>query len=124
MKSRWAVVLLIVALAMVAAGGWVFYARISDQYRTAAPLDVAAYISSGNSLRGNTYKLEGEVMTLLTWSPTGRLMSVGIDGEKRVLPVLLPSEFSSVNIQKGEKFRFLLVVDDKGVLRTKKLAKL
>lgn len=111
-------------VAAVAAGGWIWSSQSSEAFRRAAPLDVSSYVSGANSLRGNAYKLEGEMAGLLAWSPTGRLMAVEMeDGRKRV-PVLLPSEHNALDIQKGMKFRLLLVVDDQGLLRVSKLAKL
>ncbi len=42
-----------------------------------ATLDVKAYLENANSLRGNVYKIEGEVTNALAWSPsTGRLIAV------------------------------------------------
>lgn len=114
---------LVVGVLLLSFGGWFVMSKVLDPLRTAAPLDVQAYASSANSLRGNTYKLKGEVLALLAWSPSGRLISVGIEEGKRTIPVLLPKEFNSVNIDKGQKFDFLLVVDDSGVLRVRKLAK-
>jgi len=108
---------------LILAGGF-FFSGCSDPYRTATPLDVATYLASANSMRGNTYKLEGEVMSLLAWAPSGRLISIGIEQGTKAIPVLLPPEFNAVNIEKGQKFKLLVVVDDQGILRAKKLAKL
>ena len=116
-------VALLITVGLVAAAGWLWIFRASEQFRTAAPFDAAAYASSANGLRGNTYKLDGEILALLAWSPSGRLISVGIEEGKKVVPILLPSEFNPINIEKGLKFRFLLVVDDQGILRVQKLAK-
>ena len=44
--------------------------------------------------------------------------------EKETIPVLVTPEFNALNIQKGQKFRFVLEVDPKGVLITKKLSQL
>lgn len=95
----------------------------SDPYRSVALLDIPAYLENANSLRGNVYKAEGEVSNSLAWSPTsGRLIAV--DVEKETIPVLVTPEFNAINIQKGQKFRFVLEVDPKGVLKTKKLSQL
>ena len=96
----------------------------SDPFRTVAPLDVKAYLENANSLRGNVYKIEGEVSNALAWSPaTGRLIAVGVNSGADVIPVLVTTDFNQINIQKGQKFIFLLEVDDKGILRTKDLSK-
>lgn len=115
---------LLAVVVIVSAGGWFWFSRTSGAFRTAAPLDLPAFASSANSLRGNTYKIEGEVAALLAWSPTGRLVSVQSGDGNKVVPLLLPEELNATNIQKGMKFRFLLLVDDQGIPRVTKLAKL
>ncbi len=69
-------------------------------------------------------RIEGEVLNSLGWSPTkGRLIAVGVDDGSKVVPVLVTTDFSHVNIQRGQRFIFLLEVDDKGILRTKDMTK-
>ena len=81
-------------------------------------------MENANSLRGNVYKVDGEVSNSLAWSPTkGRLFAVDIEQGKNTIPILVTKEFNDVNIQKGQKFTFVLVVDEKGLLRTKKITK-
>lgn len=95
----------------------------ADPYRTLAVLDVQSYMQNANSLRGNVYKVEGEVSNSLAWSPnSGRLIAV--DVAEDVLPVMVTPEFNAINIQKGQKFLFVVEVDDKGVLKTQKLSQL
>jgi hypothetical protein len=104
-------------------GARFFLSSGSDPDRTIATLDVPAYMENANSLRGNVYKAEGEVSNSLAWSSTaGRLIAV--DVEKETIPVLVTPEFNAINIQKGQKFRFVLEVDPKGILKTKKLSQL
>lgn len=86
-------------------------------------MDVKTYLENANSLRGNVYKIEGEVVNSLGWSPSkGRLIAVEVDNNE-VVPVLVTTDFSHINIQKGQRFIFLLEVDDKGILRTKDMTK-
>lgn len=102
-------------------GSRFFLSAGTDPYRTVALLDVPAYLENANSLRGNVYKVSGEVSNALAWSPTsGRLIAV--DVEKDTIPVLVTPEFNAINIQKGQKFVFVLEVDERGVLKTKKLS--
>lgn len=113
-----AVALVIVALA----GGYFLFGRASDPYRGLSPLPVADYLQNSNSLRGNVYKLEGTIATSLQWSPNvGRLFSVEVNGD--VLPVLVPPQFNSVNIEKGQRFFFKLEVGDHGILRAQDVKK-
>ena len=113
-----------ILVAAVLAGGGVWLSGVTDPFRNAAVLDVPAYVTSANSLQGNTFRLEGEVLASLAWSPSGRLISIGVEDGKKAVPVLLPTTLNSFNIQKGQKLRFLLEVEAGGILRAKKLAML
>ncbi len=105
-------------------GSRLFIHVASEPYRTAAILDVKAYLENANSLRGNEYRIQGEVVDALAWSPSGgRLIAVSVEEGANVVPILVTTKFNDVNIQKGQKFVFLLEVDDNGILRTKNLTK-
>jgi hypothetical protein len=125
-KSRLPLGIAIAIVLIVAAflGSRFFITTSSQPFRTATPLDVATYLENANSLRGNVYRLQGEVLNSLGWSPTkGRLIAVGVDDGRQVVPVLVTTDFSHINIQRGQRFIFLLEVDDKGILRTKDMTK-
>ncbi len=112
------------ALAVLLVAGGVFLKESGDPYRTAAPLEVAAYLENSNSLRGNIYRVQGEVRNVLGYSATeGRLISVGVDSKEDVIPMLIPAALGQRDIEKGQKFIFLLEVTDKGILRAKELTK-
>jgi hypothetical protein len=114
----------VLALVVIFVAGSFLLGHTSDPYRTAAPLEVAAYLENSNSLRGNTYRVQGEVLNILGYSATeGRLISVGVDAKNEAIPVLIPASLGRVNIQKGQKFNFLIEVTDKGILRAKELTK-
>jgi hypothetical protein len=125
-KSRLPLGIAIAIVLIVAAflGSRFFINTSAQPFRTATPLDVATYLENANSLRGNVYRLQGEVLNSLGWSPTkGRLIAVGVDDGRQVVPVLVTTDFSHINIQRGQRFIFLLEVDDKGILRTKDMTK-
>ena len=107
--------------------GYFLVGRVNDPYRTLSPLDVAAYLDNSNSLRGNSYKITGAIWNSLAWSPTvGRLFSIEVDsanGSASLLPLLVPSAFNHVNIQKGQHFIFKIEVDEKGILKVSGLNK-
>lgn len=118
--------LLLAAVLLAAAflGSRIFHSNGSDPYRTIATLDVPAYLENANSLRGNVYKVAGEVSNSLAWSPTaGRLIAVDVDQGQNTIPVLVTAEFNQINIQKGQKFIFVIEVNEKGILQTKKITK-
>ena len=109
--------------------GILFFAAIhllgskdSNSARTTPPLDIASYLENANSLRGNTYKLQGTVAESLAWSPdSGRLIAV--EAEKQIIPILVTPEFNTMNIQKEQQLVFILEVDERGILRTRKVSK-
>jgi hypothetical protein len=110
-------------IAFLAVGYWLV-TRDIEPYRTVPVLDVAAYLENANSLRGNTYRIEGEVLNSLAWSPTsGRLIAIGVSEGRDVLPVLVPTDLNQINIQKGQRFIFLIEVDEKGILKANNLTK-
>ena len=118
---------IVVAVVLVAGTFFVshtFLPGTGEAYRTTPLLDVDSYLENANSLRSNVYRIEGEVVNSLAWSPSsGRLFAVSVNNGASVLPVLVTREFNDLNIQKGQKFIFLLEVDDRGILRTKNLTK-
>ena len=113
-------------LLMLAAfiGSRLFVTATSEPFRTVSALDVRTYLENANSLRGNVYKIEGEVVNSLAWSASkGRLIAIKVDKGDDIVPVLVTTNFNHINIQKGQRFLFLLEVDDKGILRTKDMTK-
>jgi hypothetical protein len=119
----WVAGVVVLALAAIG-GGWALFKNVSDPYRTLTPLDVPAYLANANSLRGNVYKLNATVDMQLAWAPlAGRLYSVEANGRDDVLPVMIPANFNSMNIQKGQRYFFKVEVGDKGVLRVQDIRK-
>lgn len=112
---------------VVIAVGYLLYGKANDPYRTMKLLPVADYMENANSLRGNVYKLDGTVSRSLDWSATaGRLFSVDVSGTSapgEVVPLLIPSQFDNLNIERGQRFLFKIEVGDKGILRVQDLRK-
>ena len=115
------IVLAVALLVAAFLGSRLFQSAGSDPFRNVAMLDIPAYLENANSLRGNVYKVVGEVSNSLAWSPTsGRLIAV--DVKEEILPILVTAEFNARNIQKGQKFLFVLEVDENGTLKTKNIS--
>lgn len=77
------------------------------------------YLENANALRGNSYRLEGKIEEQLRWTrDRGRLLSVTVanvtDGSP--VPVLVPQQFSHVNIEKGTNLALVVDVGDNGLL--------
>jgi hypothetical protein len=109
-------------LAIVGLGFLFLGSKDKSTHRTVPSLDVAAYLENSNSLRGNVYKIEGKVSESLAWSPdSGRLIAIEVDNE--IIPVLVTPDFNDMNIQKEQRLVFLVAVDEKGILQTRKVEK-
>lgn len=99
-------------------GGYVFFNKTEDPYRTVSAIEISSYLENSDSLRGNTYKVTGTILNLLSRSPNGgRLFSLEVKSvtDSKVLPLLIPSGFNPINIQKGQRYYFKIQVDQKGI---------
>ena len=123
-RLSWGIIIALLLILAAFIGSRLFVTGTSEPFRTVSSLDVRTYLENANSLRGNVYKIEGEVVNSLAWSPSkGRLIAIKVGKGNEVVPVLVTTTFSHINIQKGQRFIFLLEVDDKGILRTKDMTK-
>lgn len=114
---------LVLLLLLIAAGGY-FFGSSGAPYRTAPEFPVQEYLATSSSLRGNNYRLTGAVLNSIAWSPqSGRLISVEPTGSDSPVPVVVPAELGEMNIQKGQRFHFLVEVRENGVLYAKDLTK-
>ena len=99
--------------------GYWSYRSVGGAYRTIEPLDPGAYYENANSLRGNTYLIEGRVGNSLGWNPErGRLFSLITRQQNRdwVLPIFVPHDLQTLNIQKNQKYMIKAKVNDQGIL--------
>jgi hypothetical protein len=114
---------LVVLLLLIALGGY-FLGATGEPYRTAPEFPVEEYLATSSSLRGNNYRLTGAVLNSIAWSPqSGRLISVEPTGSDSPIPVVVPAELGETNIQKGQRFHFLVEVRENGILYAKDLTK-
>lgn len=85
----------------------------------ASALNLATYRDNGNSLRGNVYRIEGRVEETLRWTADrGRLISFEADDATTTIPVpvLVPEDFSNINIERGSELAMVVRVDRDGTL--------
>jgi len=114
--------LLLVALAI--GGGLLLFKNVQDPYRTTAILDTTLYLENANSLRGNTYRVQGTIRNFIRGNRSGRLFSIEVDDVgKSVLPILIPESLNGVNIQRGQSFAVRLTVDENGILHVDEMRK-
>ncbi len=91
----------------------------SKSTANAATLNLMTYRDNGNSLRGNVYKVEGKVEETLRWTADrGRLISFEANDSTLTIPVpvLVPENFSNINIERGSQLVMVVRVDRDGTL--------
>ncbi len=122
-KTGWLLASVAAVLLLIALGGY-FMGSQGTPFRTAPEFPVDEYLATSTTLRGNTYRLEGAVLNAIAWSPqSGRLISVQPAGSDNPIPIVLPADLPESNVQKGQRFHFLVEVREAGVIYAKDLSK-
>jgi len=106
--------------------GYALKLLVSEPFLNMTELNVGIYLDNANSLRGNEYRCSGMIDSSLAWSESeGRLLSVrvGATGAEELVPVIVPTQFNDMNIQKGQTYQFSLEVVEYGFLMAKDLRK-
>ncbi len=86
---------------------------------SATMLNLSTFRENANSLRGNIYRIEGKVEETLRWThDRGRLISFDANDTMISIPVpvLVPEDFSNVNIERGTSMSMVVRVDREGTL--------
>ncbi len=72
------------------------------------------FLGNAQSLRGNRYSVEGTVVRTLEYVPeTGRMIAVDVTGNP--LPLLIPKRLEALNVERGQRYRFAVTIDQRGV---------
>lgn len=119
-------VILVAGLLVLGGAGAFLFQKDGNPYRTVEKLKPGDYLENANSLRGNTYQLEGVIASSLGSSQEkGRLFSLRIaHGEKEwPLPILVPPGFRDLNLQKGQRYRLKVRVNNAGLLEIEEMSK-
>ncbi len=115
-----------VVLIVLAGTGAFFFQKEDNPYRTGEILKPADYMENANSLRGNTYQVEGVISSSLGSSPEqGRLFGLRISyaDKEWPLPILVPRDYRELNLQKGQRYRLKVKVNDRGLLEVEEMSK-
>jgi hypothetical protein len=113
-------ILIIVAI-VVALGAVAFIVsnRSKDPLAGLTPLPVKEYMSNGNSLSGNVYKLTGIVTNKERYtSDNGQIISIEVDdnGQPVDLGVYVPVELYGTNLDRGDEITSRVEVRTGGIL--------
>ena len=111
-----ALLIKLIAGGLIGGGGESSKKRVSGNV---SALNLTTYRNNANSLRGNVYQIEGRVEETLRWTADrGRLISFEASDSMDTIPVpvLVPEEFSNVNIERGTEMLMVVRVDRDGTL--------
>lgn len=111
---------------VLGASGAFFLQRNTNPFRTVEKLRPSDYFENSNSLKGNVYQIEGLISASLGSSPDkGRLFSLRTSYGERdwPLPILVPPGFRELNLQKGQRYRLKVRVNDSGLLEIEEMTK-
>jgi len=113
-------------LIVLAGAGAFILQKDGNPYRTVEVLKPSDYLENANSLRGNTYQVEGVISSSLGSSPEkGRLFGLKINQADKdwPLPILVPRDYRELNLQKGQRYRLKVEVNDDGLLEVEEMSK-
>jgi hypothetical protein len=99
----------IAALVILIVAGKSLLGKKSSSFGEIAKLDINELLENGNSLRGNEYRIEGQIDAKLQWtSSRGQMVSVKIDtpGGAEFVGIEIPTEFNDRNIDSKQKYVF------------------
>ena len=99
----------------------------SDAFRNLEKLDAISYAESAKSFQGGAYLVEGTLEELLDSSSAGgRLVSLAVSSSRGVIliPVLVPQNLGSFNLQKGQGLKMKTKGIDRGLLQAEKIEKI
>lgn len=110
----------------IALAVYFFLIRPSDSFRNLEKLDAISYAESAKPFQGGVYLVEGNMEELLdSSSAQGRLVSLAVSSSKGVIliPVLVPKNLESFNLQKGQVLKIMARGIDRGLLKAEKIEK-
>ncbi|NJM37010.1 MAG: hypothetical protein HC845_03550 [Akkermansiaceae bacterium] len=113
--------IIIAAIAAVVVGviaGKSLISKKSPSFGDVSKLEISELLENGNSLRGNTYVIEGQIDEKLQWTTDrGQFVSVKLDapGGAEFVGVEIPAEFNKLNIDTKQKYAFRVKFREGGV---------
>ncbi len=109
--------ILVVAICLFFAGKF-FMSKKTESFADVPPLTVQQLLENGNSLRGNEYMIQGKIDAKLRWTPDrGQFITVRVEneGNEEIVPLQIPQEFSSLNIEREQSYAFKIEFQQGGI---------
>lgn len=113
-----AVMVVILGLVVVVLGMLVWRQTVNDPFRTLEAFPVDKYFDTPRALTGNRFKATLKVEGDLGWSAhTGKLLVFSVDGDSRLIPVLVPEDSLRHPFSKGQIYIAQIQIEDGGLIR-------
>ena len=119
---------IVAVLAAMFFGGRIFLGQKSKEGKIdGTELDMEMFVENANSLRGNSYTVEGTIDGKLQWTTDrGQVISLKVDspGGPHFLGIEIPQDLASVNIEREQSYQFLIRIRDGGIAVAERIARL
>lgn len=107
--------IILVVIIIVVAGKFLLTGK-SESFGDVSKLSVQDLLENGNSLRGNEYVIEGKIDEKLRWTPTnGQVISLKVDANEEIIPIRIPDEFKTLNIEREQRYAFKVQFEQGGI---------
>jgi hypothetical protein len=105
------------AVIIAVVGGKMMLGGKTQSFGDVAPLDVQEFLANGNSLRGNVYVVEGTIDERFFRSNSQRhIVSVRLSTPgAELVPIEITPEFSHMNIEREQRYSFLVRFREGGI---------
>ena len=107
----------VVVVGAVVFGGKMLLTGESTAFEGVPRLQIDDLLQNGNSLRSNTYVIEGEIDEKLQFSSNGQLVSVKVTGSRgdEFIGIRIPTSLSDRNIETKQKYAFKVQFENGGI---------
>ena len=108
----------VVAIVVAIVAGKSLLGKKSAGFGDVSELRVEELLDNGNMLRGNDYVVQGQIDQKLQWtSDRGQLVSVKVEtpGGDQFVAILIPPEFSKLNMEVRQKYAFRVKFHQGGI---------
>jgi hypothetical protein len=99
-------------------GGKALMTKKKESFAGVNPLVVQDLLDNGNSLRDNTYLIEGKIdERFFRDGNTSSVVSVRVKSEsgEEIVPVIIPSKFNNLNIEREQRYAFKVRFEQGGI---------
>lgn len=124
-KSNTGTTIGILALVVVLLGVGYFFLNRKPSGFTDPPLPIRAFLSNANSLRGNTYSVEGQVHAIRP-QDSGKFIHLRVAdrrAEEHIF-VIVPNTLNSINIEREQTYSFRVEIKKGGIPEALELKRL